>query len=103
MGAHAALPRSRRFSVESLLLTTAVADPSHCCPPSPDTPHYSILADVPYRIMHLYGPQADDGTVKYVVILREPAARTISSWQFKYDCECVRWVPLLVALDSRPP
>eukprot|EP00903_Cladosiphon_okamuranus_P014094 g13100.t1 len=49
------------------------------------TPHYSILADVPYKILHLYGEQAYDGTLKYVILLREPVARTISSWQFKFD------------------
>ena len=56
------------------------------------------MADVPYKILHLYGKQAYDGTLKYVVLLREPAARTISSWQFKYDCE---YEPRV--LDSRCP
>eukprot|EP00903_Cladosiphon_okamuranus_P015279 g14119.t1 len=49
------------------------------------TPHYSILAYVPYLIKGLYGESAYDGTVKYIVFLREPAARTVSSWRFKYD------------------
>ncbi|CAN0027627.1 unnamed protein product, partial [Hapterophycus canaliculatus] len=54
------------------------------------TPHYSILAEVPYRIEGMYGKSARDGSFKYVVILREPVARTISSWQFKYDREYFR-------------
>ncbi|CAM9176068.1 unnamed protein product [Ectocarpus sp. 12 AP-2014] len=49
------------------------------------TPHYSILAEVPYRIKDMYGKTSYDGTVKYIAVLREPVARTISSWQFKYD------------------
>lgn len=59
------------------------------CGAVPDTPHYSVLADVPYLVKHLYGKPAYDGTVKYIAFLREPAARTISSWQFKYDCEYI--------------
>lgn len=59
------------------------------CDAVPDTPHYSILADVPYLIKGLYGEPAYDGTVKYIAFLREPAARTVSSWQFKYDCKFV--------------
>ncbi|CAN0496512.1 unnamed protein product, partial [Ectocarpus sp. 8 AP-2014] len=51
------------------------------------TPHYSILAEAPYRIRDMYGKTSFDGTVKYIAVLREPVARTISSWQFKYDRE----------------
>ncbi|CAM9312319.1 unnamed protein product [Ectocarpus fasciculatus] len=53
------------------------------------TPHYSILADVPYRIKEMYGKASYDGTVKYIAVLREPVTRTISSWQFKYDLKGV--------------
>eukprot|EP00752_Nemacystus_decipiens_P013821 g12271.t1 len=46
-----------------------------------------VVDYVPYLINELYGELAYNGTVKYVVFLREPAARTASSWQFKYDLE----------------
>lgn len=67
------------FAATVFLLSTCIADA--------DTPHYSILAEVPYRIAEMHGQSARDGTFKYVVVLREPVARTISSWQFKYDRE----------------
>lgn len=47
-----------------------------------------MMAEVPYRILDRYGAAAFEGGVKYVVLLREPVARTISSWEFKFDCEC---------------
>ena len=53
-----------------------------------DTPHYATMPEVPYRIMERYGKTAFDGTLKYFVLLREPVARTISSWEFKFDREC---------------
>lgn len=52
-----------------------------------DTPHYSIMAEVPFRILERYGKHAFDGSVKFIVLLREPVARMISSWQYKFDGE----------------
>lgn len=70
-----------------IVLTLAHASRT-VCDAVPDTPHYSILPEVPYLIKDLYGEPAYNGTTKYIAFLREPAARTVSSWQFKYDCEC---------------
>lgn len=50
-----------------------------------DTPHLSIKAEVPYRILDIYGDAASDGSTKYIVTLRDPVARAISSWQSKFD------------------
>lgn len=52
-----------------------------------DTPHCSIKADVPYRILDIYGEAARDGSNKYLVQLRDPVARVISSWTSKFDRE----------------
>ncbi|CAM9370334.1 unnamed protein product [Scytosiphon promiscuus] len=50
------------------------------------TPHYSLVAEVPFRISEFYGdgPLRERG-LKFLVVLREPAARTISSWMYKTD------------------
>lgn len=57
------------------------------CPPTADTPHYISMAEVPYRIAEIYGTGSYDGSVKYLAILREPVARAVSSWEFKFDRE----------------
>eukprot|EP00752_Nemacystus_decipiens_P004330 g3955.t1 len=49
------------------------------------TPHLSIKAEVPYRIIDIYGDAANDGSNKYIATLRDPVARAISSWQSKFD------------------
>ncbi|CAM9942045.1 unnamed protein product [Ectocarpus fasciculatus] len=51
------------------------------------TPHCSIKAEVPYRILDIYGEAARDGSNKYLVQLRDPVARAISSWTSKFDRE----------------
>ncbi|KAG5178712.1 P-loop containing nucleoside triphosphate hydrolase protein, partial [Tribonema minus] len=43
------------------------------------TPHYAMVPEVPYRICHLL----DCSSTKFIVLLREPAERAISSWRFK--------------------
>lgn len=53
------------------------------------TPHYSLVAETPLRIADFYG----EGLVRtrglrFLVLLREPVARTISSWEYKSECEC---------------
>ncbi|CAN0275443.1 unnamed protein product [Pylaiella littoralis] len=45
------------------------------------TPHYLAVAEAPYRIADMYGGR--DSGLKFIVTLREPASRTISSWEFK--------------------
>lgn len=70
------------FSNFSVTLT-----PTHPIASKPDTPHYSIMEEIPYRILNSYGREATDGTVKILVSVREPASRTISSWEYKYNSE----------------
>ena len=48
------------------------------------TPRYAIMPRVPYRILRLYGNSSFDGSTKYFVSLREPAARAISAWEYKF-------------------
>eukprot|EP00611_Tribonema_gayanum_P013140 TRINITY_DN2394_c0_g1_i1.p1 TRINITY_DN2394_c0_g1~~TRINITY_DN2394_c0_g1_i1.p1 ORF type:complete len:334 (-),score=98.38 TRINITY_DN2394_c0_g1_i1:598-1599(-) len=43
------------------------------------TPHYAMVPEVPYRICHLL----DCRTTKFIVLLRDPVERAISSWRFK--------------------
>ena len=45
------------------------------------------MEEIPYRILDAYGTEASDGTVKILVSVREPASRTISSWEYKYSSE----------------
>lgn len=49
----------------------------------PDTPHYMVIAETPHRIADMYGGR--DSGLKFVVTLREPASRAISSWEFKNE------------------
>lgn len=49
----------------------------------PDTPHYIAMAEVPFRIAMLHGKESFDSTLKYLVALREPVSRAVSSWIFK--------------------
>lgn len=53
-----------------------------------DTPHYSLVAEVPLRIQKIYGEEylRTEG-LKFLVVLREPVSRTISSWEYKSDRE----------------
>ncbi|CAM9239969.1 unnamed protein product [Scytosiphon promiscuus] len=53
------------------------------------TPHCSITAEVPYRILDIYGDAARNGSNKYLVQLRDPVTRAISSWQRKFDLEAL--------------
>lgn len=48
-----------------------------------DTPHYMAVAETPHRIYDMYGGQ--DSGLKFIVTLREPASRAISSWEFKNE------------------
>lgn len=50
---------------------------------NPDTPHYMAVAETPHRIADMYGGR--DSGLKFVVTLREPASRAISSWEFKNE------------------
>lgn len=43
--------------------------------------------EVPYRILDIYGEAARDGSNKYLIQLRDPVARAISSWTSKFDRE----------------
>lgn len=45
------------------------------------------MAEVPFRILERYGKHAFDGSIKFIVLLREPVSRMISSWQYKFDSE----------------
>ncbi|CAM9845581.1 unnamed protein product [Ectocarpus fasciculatus] len=47
------------------------------------TPHYIAVAETPHRIADIYGGR--DSGLKFVVTLREPAGRAISSWEFKNE------------------
>lgn len=51
-----------------------------------------MVPEVPYRIADLYGSAAYDGSLKYMLVLREPVARAISSWFFKFDRELCSFV-----------
>ncbi|CAN0436165.1 unnamed protein product, partial [Hapterophycus canaliculatus] len=53
------------------------------------TPHCSIKAEVPYRILDIYGEAARNGSNKYLVQLRDPVTRAISSWQRKFDLKAL--------------
>lgn len=50
---------------------------------NPDTPHYVAVAETPHRIADMYGGK--DSGLKFIVTLREPASRAISSWEFKNE------------------
>lgn len=56
-------------------------DGSHAA--AADTPHYLAVAETPHRISDMYGG-AESG-LKFIVTLREPAGRAISSWEFKNE------------------
>ncbi|CAM9626157.1 unnamed protein product [Scytosiphon promiscuus] len=49
------------------------------------TPHYAVMGEAPLRIADFY--DAAEGrlreTLRFLVVLREPVARTISSWEYK--------------------
>eukprot|EP00903_Cladosiphon_okamuranus_P014093 g13099.t1 len=49
------------------------------------TPHYAIVPQVPHIIRELYGNSSFDGSTKYFVSLREPVARAISQWEYKFN------------------
>ena len=61
------------------------------------TPNYSVVGEAPLRISDFYG--VGDGSLeggrrlrrnlRFLVVLREPVARTISSWEYKSDRECL--------------
>ncbi|CAM9898341.1 unnamed protein product [Ascophyllum nodosum] len=46
------------------------------------TPHYLAVAETPHRISDMYGKNSG---LKFIVTLREPAGRAISSWEFKNE------------------
>lgn len=70
------------------LFAFVVAKKLYC---ASDTPHNSIKAEVPYRILDIYGDAASNGSNKYLVQLRDPVTRAISSWQRKFDREICAW------------
>lgn len=41
------------------------------------------VAETPHRIADMYG--GGDSGLKFLVMLREPASRAISSWEFKNE------------------
>lgn len=49
------------------------------------TPHYSVVGEAPLRISDVYEAAEDHlrGKLRFVIVLREPVARTISSWEYK--------------------
>eukprot|EP00752_Nemacystus_decipiens_P004724 g4307.t1 len=47
------------------------------------TPHYMVVAETPHRIADMYGGRGSG--LKFIVTLREPASRAISSWEFKNE------------------
>ncbi|CAM9709641.1 unnamed protein product, partial [Ectocarpus sp. 13 AM-2016] len=47
------------------------------------TPHYIAVAETPHRIADIYGGR--ESGLKFIVTLREPASRAISSWEFKNE------------------
>ncbi|CAN0193841.1 unnamed protein product [Scytosiphon promiscuus] len=47
------------------------------------TPHYLAVAETPHRIADMYGGR--NSGLKFIVTLREPASRAISSWEFKNE------------------
>ncbi|CBN74649.1 Sulfotransferase [Ectocarpus siliculosus] len=47
------------------------------------TPHYIAVAETPHRIADIYGGR--ESGLKFIVTLREPAGRAISSWEFKNE------------------
>eukprot|EP00903_Cladosiphon_okamuranus_P016125 g14881.t1 len=47
------------------------------------TPHYMAVAETPHRIADMYGGR--ESGLKFIVTLREPASRAISSWEFKNE------------------
>eukprot|EP00752_Nemacystus_decipiens_P003848 g3540.t1 len=54
------------------------------------TPNYSVVGETPLRISDFYGVNgSNEGrlrrNLRFLVVLREPVARTISSWQYKSD------------------
>lgn len=52
-----------------------------------DTSHYITSAEVAFRIANIYGSASYDGSLKYLVFLRDPVRRAISSWEYKVACE----------------
>lgn len=63
------------------------------------TPNYSVVGEAPLRISDFYGVDgSNDGrlrrNLRFLVVLREPVARTISSWQYKSERKCIN--PLLL-------
>lgn len=59
------------------------------------TPNYSVVGETPLRISDFYGVGgSNEGhlqrrNLRFLVVLREPVARTISSWEYKSERECM--------------
>eukprot|EP00752_Nemacystus_decipiens_P004361 g3985.t1 len=68
------------------------------------TPHYAVVPEVPYRIRRIYGNSSFDGDTKYFVLLREPVARAISAWEFRFNMYSLskNADPKKVTGESRP-
>lgn len=47
-----------------------------------DTPHYIASSEAAHRVFDMFGK---DSGLKFIVTLREPASRAISSWEFKNE------------------
>lgn len=53
-----------------------------------DTSHYITRAEVAFRLAKIYGRASYDGSLKYLVMLRDPVRRAISSWEYKVASKC---------------
>lgn len=53
-----------------------------------DTSHYITRAEVAFRLAKIYGSASYDGSLKYLVMLRDPVRRAISSWEYKIASKC---------------
>lgn len=54
----------------------------------PDAPHLLTVTSLPYRILKVFGDTSRNGDLKYIVLLREPAMRTVSSWRYRFSGGC---------------
>lgn len=74
------------------MLAWDVSDAKPSYPPCAVTPNYSVVGETPLRISDFYGVDGSrEGrlrrNLRFLVVLREPVARTISSWEYKSERE----------------
>lgn len=74
--------------VELDILYTQISSLSMHYPFGSDATHYFTITKMPYSILKRFGITATDGTTKYIISIREPAMRTISSWVSTNTCKC---------------